>query len=70
MVGPSGVLALRRPPGEGHGAAEEPKLPPADDVVARALVGCALAALQLALEGAILGWGGTLLGCFWLPRGG
>ena len=41
-----------RPPGEGHGAAEEPQLPPADDVVARGVVGCALAALQLALEGA------------------
>lgn len=41
-----------RPPGEGHGAAEEPKLRPADDVVARGIVGCALAALQLALEGA------------------
>jgi hypothetical protein len=49
---PQGCCPRHRPPGEGgHGAAEEAQLPPADDVVARGVVGCALAALQLALEG-------------------
>lgn len=49
----------RRAPGEGHGADEPPPLLAGDDVVLRGVVGCALARLQLALEGGALGWVGA-----------
>lgn len=44
-----------RPPGEGQ-AEEPPPLPPADDALLHGVVGCVLARLQLALEGAQLLW--------------
>ncbi len=40
-----------RPPAEGQGSAAAKALPPADEALVRGVVGCALARLQLALEG-------------------
>lgn len=50
---PQGCCPRHRPAGEAQGAAEPPPLPAADEAVARGVVGCALACLQLALEGSL-----------------